>query len=163
MAMNDGLEININAEHRLIICRRAGLLGAEHAGQLMNFLFVLEDSNPNPFNRLLDLSLVTEIRLSSAVVYAYAMVRPAATANPSTLRTAIVAPNPSVEAAALIFATLMEDSRILANIFRDLASAAHWLGVPEKIIRREPALLTQPPPPFVPAPDRPFRPVPPLG
>jgi hypothetical protein len=80
MAMNDGLEIITNAEHRLVIYRRAGLLGPEHAGQLLNFLLAREDSFPILFNRLLDLSPVTEIRPSSAVIYAYATVRPAATA-----------------------------------------------------------------------------------
>src|SRR5262245_23770158 len=103
MAMSDRLEININAKHRLVICRRSGLLVPEHAGQLLNFLLAREDSFPILFNRLLDLSLVTEIRLSSAVIYAYASVRPAATTNPPTFRAAIIARDLPVEAAALIY------------------------------------------------------------
>jgi hypothetical protein len=147
MAMNDGLEIKINAEHRLVICRRAGLLSSEHAGQLLNFLLAREDSYPILFNRLLDLSLVTEIRLSSAVIYAYATVRPAATANPPTFRVAIIARDSPVEAAALIYATLMEDSKIPISIFRDTRSAADWLGVPHKVLQPDPIQTAHPPPP----------------
>jgi len=145
--MNDGLEIITNAEHRLVIYRRAGLLGPEHAGQLLNFLLAREDSFPILFNRLLDLSLVTDIRLSSAVIYAYASVRPAANANPPTFRAAIARDSP-VEAAALIYATLMEDSKIPINIFRDAGSAADWLGVPHKVLQPDPVQTTHPPPPW---------------
>jgi hypothetical protein len=135
--MRDRLKIEISAEHRLAICRPAGLFGAEHAVQLLNFLLAFEDSNPEPFNRLLDLSLATEIRLSGAVIYEFARARREATAHLPPFRTAIIAPDPSAEEVALIYATLMEGSKIQVGVFGDSSSAAHWLGVPEKVVQSE--------------------------
>jgi hypothetical protein len=135
--MYDALKIDFNAEHRLAVCRPVGILRVDHASQLLNFLLAFEDSNPEPFNRLLDLSLVSEVRLKSWMIYEYAWARREATAHLPTFRTAIIAPDPSAEEVALIYATLMESSKIQVGVFRGATSVAKWLGVPETVVQSE--------------------------
>jgi hypothetical protein len=132
--MNDMLKIHFNAEHRLAICRPAGSLGAEHVGQLLNFLLSLEDSN-STFNRLLDLTQVTDIRISAAVIYEYAWARRDTTARLPPFRTAIIAPDPAAEDVAVIYATLMKGSQIRVGVFPDAKSVPEWLGVPEEVLQ----------------------------
>jgi hypothetical protein len=135
--MDNPLKIDFNPTYRLAICRPAGLFGAEHIAQLLNFLFAWEASGPPPFNRLLDLTRVTEIQVSGAAIYEYARARREATANLPPFRTAIIASDPLGEELALIYATLMEGSKIQVGIFRDAISAADWLCVPEAVFQSE--------------------------
>src|SRR5262245_17530971 len=123
------LKVAFNEEYRLAICRPVGIVRAEYVGQLLNFLLAFEDSNPHPFNRLLDLTGVTEIQLKSVAIYDYARARRKATAHLPPFRTAIIAPE-LAETVAVIYATLMKGSKIEVEIFRDASSAAHWLAVP---------------------------------
>jgi hypothetical protein len=146
VAMDNPLKIDFNSDYRLAICRPLGLLGAEHAAQLLNFLLGFERTNPGSFNRLLDLTLVTEIQLSSSVIHWYAGTRREATADVPPFCTAIIAPAPSAEEAAAIFATLVEGSKIQVGIFRDASSAAKWLDVPEAVIQPEGADKNHPSP-----------------
>ena len=129
--MDNPLKIDFNPDYRLAICRPVGLLGAQHAAQLLNFLFGFERDNPEPFNRLFDMTLITEIQLSSAVIYYYARARREATVHLPPFRTAIIACAPSEEEVAATYATLMKGSKIEVGIFRDAGSAARWLSVPE--------------------------------
>ena len=134
--MYDTLKMRFNAEHRLAICQPAGLLGEDHVGQLLNFLLSLEDSN-STFNRLLDLTHVTNIQISSAVIYQYAWARRDTTDSLSPFRTAIIAPDPATEEVALIYATLMDGSQIKVGVFPDAKSVPEWLGVPEQVLQLE--------------------------
>lgn len=135
--MDNPLKIEFERTYRLAICRPVGFFGPEHAGQLLNFLFAFESSEPEKFNRLLDLSQVTELRLSDSIIYEYATARREATANLPPFRTAIIAADPSAEVMALAYAQLMEDSKIQVGIFRDASSAADWLCVPEWVFCSE--------------------------
>jgi hypothetical protein len=136
--MDNALEIDFDRIYRLAICRPVGLFGAEHLRQLLNFLLTCETSGPPVFNRLLDLTRVTEVRLSSGAIYEYARARREATAHLPPFRTAIIAADQSAaEDIALVYATLMEGSKIQVGIFRDMSSAADWLCVPEAVIQPE--------------------------
>jgi hypothetical protein len=133
--MDNPLEIDFDRIYRLAICRPVGVFGAEHLRQLLNFLLAWETSGPPVFNRLLDLTRVTKVRLGSGAIYEYARARREATAHLPPFRTAIVAADQSTaEDLALVYATLMESSKIQVGIFRDMTSAAHWLCVPEAVI-----------------------------
>jgi hypothetical protein len=135
--MHNPLKIDLDPTHRLAVCRPVEVFGPQHTAQLLNFLLAFEDSNPEPFNRLLDLTRVTDLLLSGPVIYEYARARRQATAHLPPFRTAIIAPDPSAEEVALIYATLMEGSKIQVGIFRDAISAAGWLRVPEAVTQLE--------------------------
>lgn len=136
---DDHLQVHFNPEHRLVTCRPTGVLGAKHAADLLNFLIPLERSNPEPFNRLLDLTLVNEFELSNTVIPLYAMARQHSIKHLPPFRTAIIAPegHHSAEAAALLYATLMKGSKIEVRVFDNASLAAAWLGVPEKALHSE--------------------------
>jgi hypothetical protein len=135
--MDNPLNIDFDRTYRLAIFRPVGLFGAEHLGQVLNFLIPLETSNQEPFNRLLDLTLVTEIRISGPAIYEFARARREATAHLPPFRTAIIATDPSAEEVALLYATLMQGSKIQVGIFRDTSSAADWVCVPESVIQSD--------------------------
>jgi hypothetical protein len=135
--MDNPLKIDFNATYRLAVFRPVGLFGPEHVAQILNFLIPLENSDPVPFNRLLDLTLATDIQLTGAVIYEFARARREATAHLSPFRTAIIATDSPAEEVALVYATLMEGSKIQVGIFRDASSAADWLCVPEAVTQSE--------------------------
>src|SRR5262245_18723626 len=99
--MNHLLNIEFNRIYRLAICRPVGLFSAEHLEELLNFLLAWEASGPLPFNRLLDLTLVTDIQLSHSALFEYARARREATENLPPFRTAIIARHQSAEEVAL--------------------------------------------------------------
>jgi hypothetical protein len=131
--MYDALNIDFNCEHRLGISRPQGPLNEYFCRQLLNFLLALEEV-AEPFDRVLDLTLVTGVPLDNAAIREYANARRHATANLPRFRTAIIAPSPEAEALARLYATLMHDSRIEVVLFPNAISAARWLGVPENAI-----------------------------
>jgi len=99
----------------------------------------LEELTSDPFDRVLDLSRVTDISLNSASVRAYADARREATAHLAAFRTAIIAHGPGTESAAKLYAVLCKDSQIRVEVFRDASSAAAWLAVPVESIHRQAA------------------------
>jgi hypothetical protein len=136
--MHDTLNIDFDYKHRLAICRPRGTLDEYFTIQLLTFLFALEEVS-KPFNRLLDLTLVTDIPLTTAAIQEYADARRHATAQLPQFRTVIIAPGPEAEATARLFSMLMKDSTIEVGIFPNATPAAQWLGVPEDAVRPQSA------------------------
>jgi hypothetical protein len=131
--MSDALKVEINSEHRLALCRPQGVLDAKFAGELLGFLRAQEESSPELFHRVLDLTCITEVQVNSAEIWAYATARREATAHLPRFRTAIIT-SAETETAALVYSSLMKDSQIEVGIFDDAASAADWLGVPRELL-----------------------------
>jgi hypothetical protein len=132
--MYEALNVDFNYKHRLAICRPRTIIDEYFIFQVLNFLLALEEVS-KPFNRLLDLTLVTDIPLTTREIQQYAEARRRATAHLPNLRTAIIAPGPEAEALARLYAMLMKDSTIEVGIFADASSAAKWLGVLEEELR----------------------------
>jgi hypothetical protein len=132
--MYDALNIQFEAGRRLVICRPHGTIDEYFAIQLLNFLFALEEVS-NPFNRVLDLTLVTEAPLTSAGILEYAEARRQATTHLQQFRTAIITPGVETESLARLYAMLIKDSKIEADVFPNASCAAQWLGVPEDAVR----------------------------
>jgi hypothetical protein len=139
--MFEALKIHIDAEHRLAICRPEGLLDAKLARQLMLFLMALEEFRWEPINRLLDLTAIDQVWLTSRQLFDISGARRAAAANLSHFRTAIIAPEPLAFGMARMYETLMHRSNNEVSVFWEPASAAAWLGVPEKAV--QPDILAQ--------------------
>jgi hypothetical protein len=132
--MYDALKVHFNSEHRLVICRPRAVIDDYFAVQVLNFLLALEEVS-EPFNRLLDLTFVTGVSLSSRKIFEYAEARRQATEHLAPFRTAIIAPGPETEAAARLYATLVTGSKIEAEVFSNPSSAAQWLNLPEGVFR----------------------------
>ena len=128
--MYEGLNVHFNSAFNLAFSRPAKVLGHNYANQLVDFLIAREEKETRPFNRVLDLSDVQEVTLSSAEIHRYVKARLEATASLPPFCTAIIAPNTQVLSLALLYSALMRDSQIEVKIFDDAASAAKWLQVP---------------------------------
>lgn len=121
-------------EYRLAVYRAEGRLDADLAAWLLDFVLGLEDADPEPFNRLLDLTGVAEIRLSGAELYRIARERHALTAGRPAFRTAIIATTPIAYGTARIYESLLAGSAIQVGVFRDAGGAAEWVGVPRSVV-----------------------------
>ena len=136
--MYDALNIEFNSEHRLLITRPQGVLDDYSARDLLHFLLALEEV-AEPFNRIADLTLATEISISTAAILEYAERRLQNLAHLAPFRVAIIATSPDSQAAAHLYATLMKGSKVAVGVFPNSTSAALWLGVPEDAIRPQSA------------------------
>src|SRR3954470_8221201 len=87
-------QIAFDAVHRLAVTRPAGQLDAPLAARLLDFVLALEEVEVEPFDRLLDLTAITEIRLSGPELYRIARIRRAACEGGRPFRTAVLAPGP---------------------------------------------------------------------
>jgi hypothetical protein len=138
--MSQTFQIDFDTAHRLAICRPVGTLDSVTAKQLLTFLFTIEDKNPEPFNRLLDLTGIDEIRLTGPEIYEFARERRAAVAERVPSRSAILATHPLARGTASIYETLMEGSKIDVRVCSEASDAAKFLGVPKETI--EPAYFS---------------------
>ena len=138
MSMYDALNIGFNSEHRLIITRPEGVLDDHSARDLLNFLLALEEV-AEPFNRVADIRLATDISLSTAAILEYAERRLQNLAHLAPFRAAIIATSPDGQAAGHLYATLMKGSKVAVGVFPNSSSAAQWLGVPEDALRPQSA------------------------
>jgi hypothetical protein len=130
--MYETLNIELQPEHRLFICRPE-VMDDYSALELLNFLLALE-AVAEPFNRLADLAHTAGTFLSSAAIREYAEWRLQTLTHVAPFRAAIIAGSPESEAAANLYATLVKGSKAEVDVFRDPAAAAEWLGVPEGAI-----------------------------
>jgi hypothetical protein len=136
--MYEALNIEFNSEHRLVITRLQGVADDRSARELLNFLLALEEV-AEPFNRVADLTLATDISLSTEAIREYAERRLLNLAHLAPFRAAIIAPGPDSQAAGHLYATLMKGSKVEVGVFRDASSAAEWLGVSEAALRAQPS------------------------
>jgi hypothetical protein len=134
--MSDAPQIVFDAEYRLAVYRPRGPLDAALAARLLDFLLAMEDADPEPFNRLLDLAAVTQVRLSGTEMFRVSLTRRAATARRRPFRTAILAPTLVAYGMGRMYELLMEESAIRVEVFRDAGGAADWLVVPRSVVER---------------------------
>lgn len=132
--MTDTSPVAYDEAYRLAVCRPAGVLDPPQAATILDFVLALEATHPGPFDRLLDLTAVAEVRLSGEEVYRIAQARRASAARRRPFRTAILAPSPIAYGMGRMYEVLMEGSAVRASVFRNAAAAAAWLGVPTEVV-----------------------------
>jgi hypothetical protein len=132
--MHDQPQIAFDDGYRLAVYRPEGLLDMGLAARLLEFLLALETADPEPFDRLLDLTAVAEIRLTAAEMFQIALTRRAAAAGRRPFRTAILAPSPLAYGMGRMYEVLVEGSAIRVGVYRDAGGAAGWLGVPRSVV-----------------------------
>ena len=120
--------------HRLAISRPVGMLNMRLANQLMKFVLALEDTQRRPFNRLLDLGAIREVRLTGVQVYKIAQMRRGSTFDLPPFHTAILASTPLAYGVGHLYQVLMDGSNVKVRVTRTPEEAAKWLSVPVAII-----------------------------
>src|SRR5262245_43802775 len=119
--MYEALNIEFDSERRLVITRLQGVADDDSARELLNFLLALEEA-AGPFDRVADMTLATDISLSTAAIQEYAKRRLQNLAHLSPFRAAIIAPGPDSQAAGHLYATLMKGSKVEVGVFPDASS-----------------------------------------
>lgn len=114
---------------RLMAWHPQGVLNEAGLKDAVDFMESEEQSSRVPFNRFINLDDVTELRLRFGDTLD-ASERRRASYSGAPVKTAIVCSRPVGFGLARMYATLMEGSRIEAQVFRERAPAAEWLGVP---------------------------------
>jgi hypothetical protein len=116
-------------DDRLMVGRPKGILDANTAQRIIEFVEIKELETENGFNRFCDLTRLEEIHLSFADVLRFAARR--GTFNPNNVRvkSAFLATNPLAHGIARMYELMLHSPRIEVRVFSEIHVAAEWLAV----------------------------------
>ena len=127
--------IQLHEAYRLAVCRPEGCFDAEFCESLLLVLREMEVREKKPFNRLLDLNRLSEIRLHGDEIREIASSRRFCSKELSPVRTAILAQGALCYGIARMYEALMDGSSIEVGVYREPSQAAKWLGVQVSVIQ----------------------------
>jgi hypothetical protein len=113
----------------LLVVRPGGIIGARTTEQIVDLIEIREAEFETGFNRFCDLTRLKGIRLSCAEVFKLAERRRAFNPNNIAVKSAFLATDPLAFWLARLYEELLDSPRIEVRVWRDLQSAAIWLGV----------------------------------
>ena len=119
---------------RLMTWQPHGILDDALLDEMADFTETQELITELPFNRFVDLSQLTQIRLQIGHIFTYAHRRREVHAGLVPVKTAIFCDKVVGFGIARMYETLMEGSSIHVCAFRERAAAALWLGVPVEVL-----------------------------
>jgi len=139
-------EIEFHEDIRLFIYRPRGFLDEVAVARAVNVLGDLEKKLREPFNRFSDTSEIDRVELNYRYVIHVSLYRVLSYADRPPVKSAILAPDPTVGHYFQLHAIITKDSPITVRIFQERDGAAKWLGVPlERLTetRRERSIQTE--------------------
>jgi len=113
----------------LMVVRPKGILDAETAERIVEFIELKEEQVETGFNRFCDLTLLREIQLSPAEVLHLAVRRREFNPNTVHVKAAFLATNDFTIEFACMYERLLNSPRIEVRICTNLQAAADSLGV----------------------------------
>ena len=113
----------------LLVARPVGIFDIKSAESLVDFIEIKEELTETGFNRFTDLTRLKEIHLTSADVLRLAARRRAFNPNNIRVKSAFLATDPMAFMIARMYELVLDSPRIEVATWRDLQSAANWLGV----------------------------------
>ncbi len=128
------LSTRFHAENRLVTWHPRGILDDALVDEIAYFTQTLEYLSEAPFDRFIDLSGLSEIRLQIGHVFNIAKERRSDTEEMPPVRSAFYCDKFVGFGIARMYEALMEGSTIDARAFRDRASAAAFLKVPPDLL-----------------------------
>jgi hypothetical protein len=132
-------EIEFHEDIRLFIYRPRGLLDEVEVSRAVNVLSDLEEKVSHPFNRFCDTSEIDRIELNYRYVIHVSLYRVLSYGDRPAVKSAILAPDPTVGHYFQLHAIITKDSPIMVRIFEKREEAAQWLGVPlERLASKSP-------------------------
>jgi len=126
--------------HQLVTWQPQGILDDLMLDQIAEWLVVIEKVSL-PFKRFVDLSQLTTVAVRTRHVFEFARKRAEQTAVVEPVRAALFCDDWVGFGIARLYESLMENTPIEVQAFRDRARAAEWLGVAVDILnlKDEPA------------------------
>ena len=125
-----------DASHRLIAWQPHGVLDDKLLDETLAWILDVEKGS-QPFNRFIDFTHVTKMALQIGHLFTAARQRAEKYRGVAPIKAAFYCDTLAALGTAHLYETLMKDTSIQARAFENLAEAAEWLGVPEKILRLE--------------------------
>jgi len=113
----------------LMVGRPKGVLDANAAEKIVEFIEIREEQSENGFNRFCDLTRLESINLSFAEVRQLAQRRSLFNPNSFQVKSAFLATHPLAFGIARMYEELLSSPRIGVQVFSELEAAAEWLGV----------------------------------
>jgi len=113
----------------LLVARPVGIFDIKSAESLVDFIEIKEELTETGFNRFTDLTRLKEIHLTSADVLRLAARRRAFNPNNIRVKSAFLATDPMAFMIARMYELVLDSPRIEVATWRDLQSAANWIGV----------------------------------
>src|SRR5215813_15498142 len=139
-------EIEFHEDICLFIYRPRGFLDEVAVARAVNALGDLEKKIRGPFNRFSDTSEIDRVELNYRYVIHVSLYRVLSYADRPPVKSAILAPDPTVGHYFQLHAIITKNSPISVRIFQERDGAAKWLGVPlERLTetRRERSIQTE--------------------
>ena len=133
--MHDFTNFKFLTEHKLISWHPEGVLDLQTASMMVDLVTFHERVLDEPFNRFADWTKLSEVRLKFAEVTNLATKRREDYGSGPRVKSAFLATDPLAFGIAFVFAVLMEGSPIKVKVFREIAGAAKWLGVPAGVLQ----------------------------
>jgi hypothetical protein len=119
--------------YQLVAWQPRGILNDDMLDQIADWLLKIENVS-RPFIRFVDFSRLTRVAVRTRHVFEFSERRLREYTGLTPIRTALFCNFWVGFGIALLYETLMKDTRIEARAFRDLTSAAAWLSVPVDIL-----------------------------
>jgi hypothetical protein len=119
----------------LMVGRPNGILDAQTAERLADFIEIKEEQLEAGFNRFCDLTCLDSINLSSGDLHQLAARRRAFNPNNVHVKSAFLATHPLAFGVARTYEFLLHSPRIEVRVFQDLEAAAEWLSVKPDTLR----------------------------
>ena len=118
----------------LLVGRPEGVLQAETAWEMVEFIERKEVEVGKGFNRFCDMTRLQGIQLTLQDIESFAARRRAFTPNTEHVKSAFLVNNPLAYGIVHLYRALLESERIEIKLFRSVEKAAEWLNVtPEKL------------------------------
>src|SRR6478736_701409 len=122
--------------HNLVAWQPQGVLDDQLLDEIGEWLCHIEKASA-PFKRFVDFSRLTSVAVRTKHVFAFARKRAKQFAGVTPVKSALFSDDWVSFGIALLYESLMKETPIEAQAFRDRAKAAVWLGVPAEILKLE--------------------------
>jgi hypothetical protein len=119
--------------HHLIAWQPLGMLDDDMLDQIAEWLVNIEKASV-PFKRFVDLSRLTAVAVRTRHLFEFSRRRAEEFAGMEPVRAGLFCDDWVGFGIALLYESLMKNTPIKAQAFRDRAGAAEWLGVPAEIL-----------------------------
>jgi hypothetical protein len=122
--------------HNLVAWQPQGVLDDQLLDEIGEWLCHIEKASA-PFKRFVDFSRLTSVAVRTKHVFKFARKRAEQFAGVTPVKSALFSDDWVSFGIALLYESLMKETPIEAQAFRDRAKAAVWLGVPAEILKLE--------------------------
>jgi len=122
--------------HNLVAWQPRGILDDRLLDEIGEWVCHIEKASA-PFNRFVDFSRLTTVAIRTHHVFEFARKRAEQFAGVMPVKSALFSDDWIGFGIARLYESLMKETPIDARAFRDRATAAIWLGVPEKVLELE--------------------------